>query len=134
MRPNALRLLVALLALSAWPALAKEPAGPQYDPHAAFAETDRNKDGKIDREEYLQRMMEIFFFGDRDKDGQLTRDELLAVVVFPEDFANADRNGDGLYSYPEFVDVRFKSFDEVDADGDGTLSVDEVVKTFEGKR
>jgi Ca2+-binding EF-hand superfamily protein len=134
MRRLTFRLLLALLALSAGPALAEEPApAKKHDPRAAFTETDKNQDGKIDREEFHQRVMEIFFFGDRDKDGYMTREELVATVVFPEDFADADRDGDGRYSYAEFVQVRFVTFDEVDDDDDGMLSVDEVVAAYEGK-
>jgi hypothetical protein len=124
--------LPALFALAAAASFADEPAKP-HDPRAAFSETDKNKDGKIDREEFHQRVMEIFFFGDTDKDGYLTQAELVATVVFPEDFEAADRNADGRYSYPEFVQVRFVTFDEVDSDDDGLLSVEEVVTAYEVK-
>ena len=100
MRSITLRLLLALLALSAWPALASRSPPKKHDPRAAFAETDKNKDGKVDREEFHQRVMEIFFFGDKDKDGYMTQPELIAAVVFPDDFADADRNGDGSNSLP----------------------------------
>ncbi len=131
MRHATIRLLLVLLALSTGPALAQQEPVRKHDPRAAFAETDKNKDGKVDREEFQQRVMEIFFFGDRNKDGYMTREELVAVVEFPEDFADADRDSDGKYSYPEFVDVRFETFDEVDSDGDGMLSVEEVVTAYE---
>ena len=130
MRSITLRLLFALLAFAAWPALAQEPAKP-HDPRAAFVETDKNKDGKVDREEYHQRVMEIFFFGDKDKDGYMTQPELIAAVEFPDDFDDADRDADGRISYAEFVRVRFVTFDEVDGDGDGMLSVEEVVTAYE---
>jgi Ca2+-binding EF-hand superfamily protein len=122
--------LPALLALATTTSFADEPAK-SHDPRAAFSETDKNKDGTIDREEFHQRVMEIFFFGDTDKDGYLSQAELVAVVVFPDDFADADRNGDGRYSYPEFVHVRFVTFEEVDEDDDGQLSVEEVLDAYE---
>jgi Ca2+-binding EF-hand superfamily protein len=134
MRRIRLPLLPALLALAAAPALAKDPApASSHDPRAAFAETDENHDGRIDREEFHHRMVEIFFHGDRDKDGYMTTEELKAAVVFPEDFADSDRDGDGRIALYEFVAVRFKTFDEVDTNQDGLLSEDEVVAAFEGK-
>jgi Ca2+-binding EF-hand superfamily protein len=132
MRRIRLPLLPALLALLAAPALAKDPA-PSHDPRAAFAETDTNKDDRIDREEFHHRVVEVFFHGDHDKDGYMTREELIAAVVFPEDFVGSDRDKDGRISLYEFVQVRFATFDEVDTDDDGLLSVDEVVGAFEGK-
>jgi hypothetical protein len=126
------RLFVALLALAAAPALAEE-APKAHDPRAAFAETDENADGRVDREEFHHRMVEIFFHGDRDKDGYMTGAELAAAVEFPKDFENADRDGDGRISLYEFIQVRFATFDEVDADHDGVLAVEEVVEAFEVK-
>ena len=128
-------LLLALLAFSLFPraSLADEPAKPQ-DPKEAFAQTDENHDGRIDREEFQHRVVEIFYFGDRDKDGYLTQPELVAAVVFPDDFANADRNGDDRISLYEFIQVRFATFDDVDDDEDGVLSVDEVVATYDAKK
>ena len=126
MRRTFLRLAPMLLALAASPAFGDEAAKRQ-DPRAAFAETDENKDGRIDREEFQHRVVEIFYFADRDKDGYLSHEEVIAGLVFPEDFAHADRDGDGRISLYEFVQVRFATFDEVDADHDGVLSVEEVV-------
>jgi hypothetical protein len=119
-----------LLALVALPAFAEEPAKP-HDPRAAFTETDRNGDTRVDREEFHHRMVEIFFHGDRDKDGHMTPDELAGAVEFPKDFDGADRNGDGRISLYEFIQVRFATFDEVDTDHDGLLSIEEVVEAYQ---
>ena len=127
-----LSLWFALLALAAAPAFAEEAVAP-HDPKAAFAETDTNADGRIDRQEFHERVVEIFYHGDRDKDGYLTKDELIAAVVFEEDFVGSDRNGDGKLSLYEFIDVRFDTFDEVDEDHDGVLSVEEVVDAYEAR-
>ena len=125
--------LATLFALAALPAFADEAKKPG-DPRVAFAETDENGDGRIDREEFHHRMVEIFFHGDRDKDGYMTTTELAAAVEFPKDFEHADRDGDGRISLYEFIQVRFATFDEVDTNHDGVLTLEEVVSAFEGKR
>ncbi len=105
----------------------------RHDPKVAFTETDENRDGRIDRPEFVARLVEIFFHGDRDKDGFLTVQEMEIVVSFPEDFRGADTSGDGKISMPEFLRARAGSFDEADADSDGMLSLEEVVVIFERK-
>ena len=124
------RLLVIALALAASAAFAKEE-GRGQDPRAAFAETDQNADGRVDRAEFHHRMVEIFFHGDSDKDGYMTGEELAGAVEFPKDFEEADRDGDDRISLYEFIQVRFATFDEVDTNTDGTLSVEEVVEAFD---
>ena len=106
---------------------------PVHDPKSAFAESDENGDGRIDRPEFVARLVEIFFHGDRDKDGLLTFAELEPVVAFPEDFRGADASGDGKISMPEFLKARAGTFDEADLDGDGLLSLEEVTGAFERK-
>ena len=78
--------------------------------HRAFAETDRNGDGRIDREEFHRRILVI---------------EEIANVR-PEAFRAADRNGDGKLSLEEYVNARFKDFEAIDANGDGVITKDEL--------
>ncbi len=105
-----------------------------HDPRAAHAEADRNGDGYIDREEFHQRMVEIFFHGDRDKDGYMSYEEIDRVVVVTEDWSRVDTNRDDRIALYEFIRVRFVDFDEVDTDQDGLLSVEEVAAAFEERR
>jgi Ca2+-binding EF-hand superfamily protein len=134
MRIPALLLTAATVLLAAGPACAGDaPVPPNADPRGAFAETDRNHDGAIDREEYQERIVEVFYFADANKDGTLDAVELQALV-FPDDFRTDDRDANGRVSLREFLRVRFRDFDAADRDDDGTLSVEEVVRTYEGKR
>lgn len=104
-----------------------------HDPKVAFAESDENQDGRIDRAEFVARLVEIFFHGDRDKDGLLTIAEMEQVVAFPEDFRDADASGDGKISMPEFLRARAGTFDAADADADGLLSLEEIVGAYQRK-
>jgi Ca2+-binding EF-hand superfamily protein len=137
-RPRRLATGSASLLLLA-PTLGVAPAAragedlPRHDPKAAFTEADENGDGRIDRPEFVARLVEVFFHGDTDKDGFLSFAEMERVVAFPEDFRGADRSGDGRISMAEFLKVRAGTFDETDADSDGVLSPEEVIAVYERK-
>jgi Ca2+-binding EF-hand superfamily protein len=92
-----------------------------------FNLTDYNKDGRIDRQEYQRRMIEVFYFADRNKDGVVTMEELAAIeTVDPKAFLAADKNGDGKLSVDEFVAYRMVDFDAADKNHDGVLTYEEV--------
>ncbi|HEX5065139.1 MAG TPA: EF-hand domain-containing protein [Myxococcota bacterium] len=127
------RILIAfgITALAAGSATAQQQGTPPTaDPRAAFAATDKNKDGVIDHAEFQARITEVFYFADQDKNGLAKKGEL---HVFDEDelFAEADKNGDGQLSLREFVAARFVLFEEADTNKDGVLSLDEVLAEFE---
>jgi Ca2+-binding EF-hand superfamily protein len=116
-------LLGALSAVAA-PALCAEP----MNAAATMILVDRNRDGRIDREEYHQRMTEVFYFADLDKDGKVTHAELTTVtVVDPEAFKNADRDGDGKHSVYEFLYIVHRDFDVADKNQDGVLDMQELI-------
>lgn len=94
------------------------------DAQADFTITDRNSDGFIDKGEFHQRMVELFFFADADRDGRLLPVELPGVPAGV--FRGADRDGDGSLSLAEFTEARAADFGQVDRDGDGLLSRAEV--------
>jgi len=102
-----------------------------YDPRAAFAQTDTNKDGQIDVEEFHARLVEVFFNADTNKDGFLSVEEY-ERLPFSGGFKEADTNGDGRVSLPEFVAIRFHQFEEADKNHDEQLSLDEVLNAYEG--
>jgi Ca2+-binding EF-hand superfamily protein len=107
--------------------VAPTPCADRMDANGTLALVDRNKDGRIDREEYHQRMTEVFFFADVDKDGIVTFTELVAVTaVDPEAVKKADRDGDGKLSLYEFLYIVHLDFDAADKDQDGVLNVEEV--------
>jgi len=129
MRPILPLLALAILALAA-------PAGrsaekPNYDVRAAFAQADTNGDGVIDRAEFIDRTVEVFYAADVNKDGYLSPEELEQGVVYSQDFKQVDRNGDGRISLSEFLWSRDALFDEADTNKDGVLELDEVVNMYE---
>jgi Ca2+-binding EF-hand superfamily protein len=87
-------------------------------------DSDRNRDGRLDREEFYRVIVEAFFFRDRDKDGYLVIGELTELTA--EGFRAADRNGDGRLSLDEYVNALFKDFDAADRDKDGVLTYEEI--------
>jgi Ca2+-binding EF-hand superfamily protein len=118
-------LTLALLSLLLAGAAMAQPAAPTSDDVTrAFQETDRNRDGKIDREEFHQRTVEIFYFLDTNRDGYLVVGEIAVIPV--ERFRAADRDGDGKLSLQEYLNARFKDFEAMDADRDGAVTRDEL--------
>jgi hypothetical protein len=91
---------------------------------ADFATADRNKDGRLDREEFHQRVVEQFFLLDKGRKGHLLVAEVVAVSG--ESFKAADRSGDGKLTLQEFVNARFVDFVVADRDQDGTLTLEEI--------
>jgi Ca2+-binding EF-hand superfamily protein len=120
------------IALAALPVRADDAAR-KSDPRAAFAESDLNRDGSIDRGEFHERMVEVFYAADVNKDGFLDPTELKRLA-FPEDFTEDDKDRDGRVAMREFLRVRFHDFDVADANHDGELSREEVVAAYEGKK
>jgi Ca2+-binding EF-hand superfamily protein len=121
-----------LLALSAATAAA-QPNLPAYDPGTAFTESDRNQDGAVDHEEFVDRITEVFFIADRDKDGSLTTVEVDAALVRTGNLDAADTNKDGALDLNEFRRARVIDFEQADVDRDGTLSLTEVVDAYRPK-
>jgi Ca2+-binding EF-hand superfamily protein len=89
-----------------------------------FQETDWNRDGKIDREEFHRRSVELFYFLDKDRKGYLVLVDIQGLT--PEDFKGANRKGDGKLNLDEFINARFRHFDLADTNGDGVLALQEI--------
>ena len=88
---------------------------------------DKNKDGRIGRVEFLERMKEAFFFIDNDKDGSMVVAEYQLIQVGdPRRFAAADRNKDGKLSLDEFLKAVSADFDEADKNDDGVIDEEEM--------
>ena len=85
-------------------------------------EHDKNGDGKLDREEFHQAVIESFFFRDTNKVGYLTIIELR--VVTPEERKALQRNGQ--LTLQEYLNALHRDFEAADSDKDGLLTVEEI--------
>lgn len=103
-----------------------------YEPRAAFSETDKNKDDRVDIGEFHARVVEVFYSADTNKDGYLQVVEI-ERLPFREAILEVDRNGDTKIDLREFVRIRVHQFLEVDTDGDIELSAEEVITAYEGE-
>jgi len=101
---------------------------PQLSRKQIIESADENKDGRIDRGEFLHRMKEAFFFVDANKDGYVTLEEYQQAIqgADPQRFARADRNHDGKVSMEEFLQAVNADFDAADTNGDGVLDATEI--------
>jgi hypothetical protein len=101
------------------------PAAPPSpdDLAATFMAFDRNKDGKLTRNELPERMQGMLARADANHDDALTADEIKAVAAAqPQPTAN--RGGEGRRG--EGGPPRDVLFSALDQDGDGALSADEI--------
>jgi Ca2+-binding EF-hand superfamily protein len=88
---------------------------------------DINRDGRIGRIEFLERMKEAFYFIDADKDGFLVLAEYQLIQVGdPKRFVAADRNKDGKLSLDEFLKITSEDFDAADKNDDGVIDEEEM--------
>lgn len=115
-----------ILATVAPATLCPTPASAQTGPplKERFVGADKNRDGKIDREEFHQAAVESFYFRDKGRKGYLVIAELKEAS--PEAFKAANRKGDGRLTLQEYVNALFIDFDKADADKDGHLTFEEI--------
>ena len=113
---------VLSLLLPDGPAAAQNRPAP--DTKTWVKEHDRNGDGKIDRGEFHDAVVEAFYFRDKNRSGYLTIDELKEAG--PEAVKAASRKGDGKLTLQEYVNALFKDFEAADTDKDGLLTVEEI--------
>ena len=98
--------------------------GPSPTMKEWFQRHDKNGDGKIDREEFHQAVVEAFFFRDKGKSGYLVITELSEAT--PETLKSVAHKTDGRISLQEFVNALFKDFEAADTDHDGLLTAEEI--------
>lgn len=131
MRTACGRLATAALVVLLAGGTAMAQTRPVPDVRTWVREHDRNGDGKIDREEFHQAVVEAFFFRDKDKSGSLAIDELKEAA--PEVLKAVKRKADNRITLQEYVNALFKDFEAADTDQDGLLTAEEI-ETYMGAR
>ena len=121
-----LGMLTVVLALSLFlaPAPATAQTSTMGDTRAWVKKYDRNHDGKLDRDEFYQAVVDAFFLRDKDKDGYLAMSEL--TEASPEALRAVKHKDSARISLQEYINALFKDFDAADTDGDGLLTVEEI--------
>ena len=119
-----LLMMIALLTVG----VASAQNRPQVSRKQVMDTADRNKDNRIDRVEFLNRMKEAFFFIDVDKDGYVTIIEYQQSIqgTDPRQVTAADRNKDGKISMDELLKIVSGDFDAADRNDDGVVDVEEI--------
>ncbi len=120
-RPAALATVPALTVADATPDGQEDTAEPSVAPAYAlprsevtpaerearrFNRYDKDRNGAINRDEYLANRKKAFAKLDLNGDGKLSFDEYTVKTV--KKFATADRNGDGTLTPPEFATTAIK--------------------------
>lgn len=108
----------AVLALTALPAFAEEPAGMPGD---AMAIVDADGDGNVTAAEMDAFVVAVFPAMDTNGDGSVDKAEAL-VALSEDQFAAIDANADGLLSADELAAVVRADFAAADRNGDGVLN------------
>lgn len=111
------------LVLCAGQAVGQAPVRPDW--RESFRAHDRNGDSVIDREEFQQWMVDVFYRRDKDRKGYLVVEDVQGVMTL-ETFTAANRKGDGKLTLREFLNATFKDFEAIDVNYNGALTVEEI--------
>jgi Ca2+-binding EF-hand superfamily protein len=118
---GALIVATALVCLFA-PALAQVPTA---DWREGFRAHDKNGDGRIDRAEFHDWMVEAFYFRDKGHKGYLVPADLQGTVS-SEVFKAINRKGDGRLTMREYLNALFQDFAVMDVNHNGAVTAEEI--------
>jgi Ca2+-binding EF-hand superfamily protein len=111
---------MATLAMLVGPTCAQTP-----DWREGFRAHDLNNDGRIDRSEFQNWVVDGFYFRDKQHKGYLTETDVQGLMS-PERFKAINRKGDGKLTMNEFLNALFQDFAAIDANGNGAITVEEI--------
>lgn len=97
---------------------------PTRDWREGFRAHDKNGDGRIDRAEFQDWVVDGFYFRDKGHKGYLVPADLPGAS--PERFKAMNRKGDGKLTLSEYLNALFQDFAAIDVDQNGTITVDQI--------
>ena len=115
-------IVAAALACLAGPVLAQVPAP---DWREGFRAHDKNGDGRIDRAEFQNWVVDAFYFRDAGRKGYLVQADLQGLAS-PAVFQALNRKGDGKLTLREYLNALFQDFAAIDVDQNGSITVQEI--------
>jgi len=98
---------------------------PAPDWKAGFRAQDKNGDGRIDRAEFQNWVVDAFYFRDAGRKGYLVQADLQGTAA-PEVFKAINRKGDGKLTLSECLNALFQDFAAADVDQTGSLTMEEI--------
>ena len=107
------------------PVLAQTAPQARPDWKERFRSHDRNGDGRIDRAEFQEWMVEVFFFRDTNHKGYLVLEDVRGRMS-PETLRAINLKGDGKLTQAEFLNAVFRDFEAADVNTDGALTMEEI--------
>ncbi len=102
--------------------LAQIPANQDWKER--FHAHDKNGDGKIDRAEFQEWMVDVFFHRDKNRKGYLVFEDVQDVMS-AKIFKASNKNGDGKLTLQEFLNAVFQDFEAADVNKKGALTMEE---------
>jgi len=103
--------------------LAQVPAKPDWK--EGFRAHDRNGNGTIDRAEFQEWMVDVFFKKDTNHKGYLVFEDVKDVMTV-ETFKANDKNGNGRLTLEEFLNAAFQDFALADVNKNGAVTIEEI--------
>lgn len=119
--------MAAVLACVVSPVLAQNAAKPDW--MISFRAHDRNGDGRIDRAEFRDWMVDSFFILDKGEKGYLDYDDVKGLMS-PKIFKAQDKDRDGKISLQEFLNASIQDFLAADVGRSGALTMEEFEVYF----
>jgi Ca2+-binding EF-hand superfamily protein len=90
-----------------------------------FRAHDANGDGRIDRAEFQEWMVDVFFQRDQGRKGYLTLDDVRGSMT-PEVFKAMSQRGDSKLWLPEFLNALFEDFRAIDTEHVGSITIEQI--------
>jgi hypothetical protein len=115
--------LAVIFGCLAGPGLAQIPVNPDWK--ESFRAHDKNGDAKIDRAEFQEWMVDVFFHMDKNHKGYLVFEDVQDVMS-AKTFKAYDKNGDGKIMLQDFLNSVFKDFEGADVNKNGALTMEEI--------